>query len=196
MLDNNSHVEYNVLRGLIIWENKMLLFLKTYWKAIAIVLLLVLTNIATYQRTSLHVNTQWELKWSEANVDALKSTIEEQKKEIDKQKELLTQQEKQNEIDKQKQITLINDSNELDNRNRMLQQKLRELSRNQESGNPSAIATRANAATDRLLQTLMLQESIQRNVEVGKYADKLRAVVESCNDQYNNVREVLNGRRK
>jgi hypothetical protein len=174
----------------------MLLLLQKYWKTIAIVLLLVLTNVATYQRTSLHVNTAWELKWSEARVDALKSTIEEQNKEIEKQTQLLTQQEKQNEIDKQKQLTLINDSNELDNRNRMLQQKLRELSRNQESGNPSAIATRANAATDRLLQTIMLQESIQRNVEVGKYADKLRAAVESCNSQYRNVREVLNEKTK
>lgn len=167
----------------------MILFIKQYWKAILIAVALLGSNYLTYQ----YVDNKWKLEWQEANVEALKSTLELQKGELDKQKLLITEQEKQNAIDKQKQTTIVNDNRELDERNRVLQQKLRDyMSRNQTSGDSSSIAARANAATDRLLQTIMLQESIQRNVEVGKYADKLRATVESCNDQYNSIRKVIN----
>ena len=165
----------------------------THWKWLLITIILAGSNYITKE----YVSRGYEQKLSEMNVEGLKSTLAQQQNELLKQQKLIATQEKQNEIDKQKQITIANDNRELDERNRMLQQKLRDyMSRNQTSGDSSSITARANSATDRLLQTVMLQESIQRNVEVGKYADQLRSAVESCNSQYQSIREVFNEKKK
>lgn len=170
-----------------------MLFIKQYWKLILVAVLMCGSNYLTKE----YVSRGYENTIAEMNVDGLKQTLELQKLELDKQQKLITEQEKQNAIDKQKQITIANDNRELDERNRVFQQKLRDyMPRNQTSGDSSSIATRANAATDRLLHTIMLQESIQRNVEVGKYADQLRSAVESCNNQYRSIREVFNEKEK
>lgn len=176
----------------------MLLFLKTYWKAIAIVLLLVLTNVATYQRTSLYVNTQWELKWSEASVDALKSTIEEQNKEIEKQNQLLVQQEKQNVKDEKRNQELAIAADSANKSVGMLKQQLKDLlsKRGASESATSDIARAANAATDRLVLSELLSHCAERYRRMAETADRARNTGLSCQEQYNSVKAIINGEKQ
>jgi len=176
----------------------MLLFIKNYWKAIAIVLLLVLTNVATYQRTSLHVNTQWELKWSEARVDALKSTIEEQNREIEKQKELLTQQEKQNVKDEKRNQELAIAADSANKSVGMLKQQLKDLlsKRGASESTTSDIARAANAATDRLMLSVLLAQCAERYERMAFEAQRAINAGLSCQEQYNSVKAIINGEKQ
>lgn len=176
----------------------MLLFIKTYWKAIAIVLLLVLTNVATYQRTSLHVNTAWELKWSEANVEALKSTIEQQKVEIDKQKELLTQQERQNVKDEKRNQELVIAADNANKSVSLLKQKLQDLSNTRRTGGNSTSDVRSAAAeaTNKLVLSELLSHCAERYRRMAETADRARNRGLSCQEQYNSVKAIINGENK
>lgn len=173
----------------------MLLFIKNHWKVISVVILLVLTNVATYQRTSLHVSTAWELKWSEANVEALKSTIEEQKKELDKQNQLLTQQEKQNVKDEKRNQELAIAADSANKSVGMLKQQLKDLlsKRGASESTTSDIARAANAATDRLVLSELLSHCAERYRRMAETADRARNSGLSCQEQYNSVKRVING---
>jgi len=173
-----------------------MLFLKTYWKAIAIVLLLVLTNVATYQRTSLHVNTQWELKWSEANVDALKSTIEEQKKELDKQQQLVEEKTKNEQYHKQEQAKLDVAFTELSNEFELLNKTLDSMSEGGEDGSTGVDRERASEATTRVMQAELLRWSLQTNAILSKEADSLRLSNTTCVNEYNSIKRVINGEKQ
>jgi hypothetical protein len=173
-----------------------MLFLKTYWKAIAIVLLLILTNVATYQRTSLHVNTQWELKWSEANVDALKSTIEEQKKELDKQQQLVEEKTKNEQYHKQEQAKLDVAFTELSNEFELLNKTLDSMSEGGEDGSTGVDRERASEATTRVMQAELLRWSLQTNAILSKEADSLRLSNTTCVNEYNSIKRVINGEKQ
>lgn len=174
----------------------MLLLLEKYWKAIAIVLLLVLTNVATYQRTSLHVNTQWELKWSEASVDALKSTIEEQKKEIEKQQLLIKEKTKNEQYHKQEQAKLDIAFTELSNEFELLSKALDSMSEGGEDGSTGVDRERASEATSLLVRAELLRWSIQANAILSREADSLRLSNTTCVNEYNSVKHVINGEKQ
>lgn len=171
----------------------MLLFLKTYWKAIAVVLLLVLTNVATYQRTSLHVNTQWELKWSEANVDALKSTIEEQKRELDKQQQLVEEKTKNEQYYKQEQAKLDVAFTELSNEFELLNKTLDSMPEGGENGSAGVDRERASKATHIIVQQELLRWSLRAAQDLSREADQLRLSNTTCVNEYNSVKRVING---
>jgi septal ring factor EnvC (AmiA/AmiB activator) len=171
----------------------MLLFLKTYWKAIAIVLLLVLTNVATYQRTSSHVNTAWELKWSEANVEALKSTIEEQNREIEKQQQLIKEKTKNEQYHKQEQAKLDVAFTELSTEHELLLKTLDSMSEGGEDGSAGVNRERASEATTSIVRAELLRWSVQANEILSKEADSLRLSNTTCINEYNSVKRVING---
>jgi hypothetical protein len=173
-----------------------MLFLKTYWKAIAIVLLLVLTNVATYQRTSLHVNTQWELKWSEANVDALKSTIEEQNRELLKQQQLVEEKTKNEQYHKQEQAKLDIAFTELSNEYLMLNKTLDSMSEGGESNSAGVDRQSASKATSFLVQQELLRWSLRAAQDLSKEADQLRLSNTTCVNEYNSVKRVINGEKQ
>jgi Protein of unknown function (DUF2514) len=171
----------------------MLLLIQKYWKAIAIVLLLVLTNVATYQRTSLHVNTAWELKWSEARVEALKSTIEEQNRELLKQQQLIKEKTKNEQYHKQEQAKLDIAFTELSNEFELLNKTLDSMPEGGENGSAGVDRERASEATSRVMQAELLRWSVQANEILSKEADSLRLSNTTCVNEYNSVKRVING---
>lgn len=174
----------------------MLLLLEKYWKAIAIVLLLVLTNVATYQRTSLHVNTAWELKWSEANVDALKSTIEDQNRELLKQQQLVEEKTKNEQYHKQEQAKLDIAFTELSNDYELLVKTLDSMSEGGESDSTGVDRERASEATTRVMQAELLRWSLQTNAILSREADQLRLSNTTCVNEYNSVKKIINGEKQ
>jgi hypothetical protein len=173
-----------------------MLFIKNYWKAIAIVLLLVLTNVATYQRTSLHVNTAWELKWSEANVDALKSTIEEQNKELLKQQQLVEEKTKNEQYYKQEQAKLDIAFTELSTEFELLNKTLDSMSEGGENGSTGVDRQSASKATSLLVQQELLRWSLRSAQDLSREADSLRLSNTTCVNEYNSVKRVINGEKQ
>ncbi len=174
----------------------MLLLIQKYWKAIAIVLLLALTNVATYQRTSLHVNTAWELKWSEANVDALKSTIEEQNKELLKQQQLVEEKTKNEQYHKQEQAKLDIAFTELSNEYLMLNKTLDSMSEGGESDSTGVDRQSASKATSLLVQQELLRWSLRAAQDLSREADSLRLSNTTCVNEYNSVKKIINGEKQ
>jgi hypothetical protein len=173
-----------------------MLFLKTYWKAIAIVLLLVLTNVATYQRTSLHVNTQWELKWSEANVDALKSTIDQQKSELLKQQQLVEEKTKNEQYYKQEQAKLDVAFTELSTEFELLNKTLDSVSEGGENGSTGVDRQSASKATHLIVQQELLRWSLRAAQDLSREADQLRLSNTTCVNEYNSVKRIINGEKQ
>jgi hypothetical protein len=174
----------------------MLLLLQKYWKAIAIVLLLVLTNVATYQRTSLHVNTAWELKWSEARVDALKSTIEEQKRELDKQQQLVEEKTKNEQYHKQEQAKLDVAFTELSNEYELLVKQLDPMPEGGEDGSAGVDRQSATKETNLIVQQELLRWSLRAAQDLSREADSLRLSNTTCVNEYNSVKRVINGEKQ
>lgn len=174
----------------------MLLLIQKYWKAIAIVLLLALTNVATYQRTSLHVNTAWELKWSEANVDALKSTIEEQNRELLKQQQLVEEKTKNEQYHKQEQAKLDIAFTELSNEYLMLNKTLDSMSEGGESDSTGVDRQSASKATSLLVQQELLRWSLRAAQDLSREADSLRLSNTTCVNEYNSVKKIINGEKQ
>lgn len=171
----------------------MLLFLKTYWKAIAVVLLLVLTNVATYQRTSLHVNTQWELKWSEANTEALHATIDQQKSELLKQQQLIKEKTKNEQYHKQEQAKLDIAFTELSTEHELLIKTLDSMSEGGEDGSAGVDRQSATKATNLIVQQELLRWSLRAAQDLSREADSLRLSNTTCVNEYNSVKRVING---
>ena len=174
----------------------MLLLVEKYWKAIAIVLLLVLTNVATYQRTSLYVNTQWELKWSEANVDALKSTIEEQNRELLKQQQLVEEKTKNEQYYKQEQAKLDIAFTELSTEYLMLNKTLDSMSEGGENGGAGVDRQSASKATNIIVQQELLRWSLRAAQDLSREADQLRLSNTTCVNEYNSVKRIINGEKQ
>ena len=174
----------------------MLLFIKNHWKVISVVLLLVLTNVATYQRTSLHVNTQWELKWSEANVDALKSTIEEQNRELLKQQQLVEEKTKNEQYHKQEQAKLDIAFTELSTEFELLNKTLDSMSEGGENGSAGVDRQSASKATSFLVQQELLRWSLRAAQDLSREADSLRLSNTTCVNEYNSVKRVINGEKQ
>ncbi len=174
----------------------MLLFIKNYWKTIAIVLLLVLTNVATYQRTSLHVNTAWELKWSEANTEALHATIDQQKSELLKQQQLIKEKTKNEQYHKQEQAKLDIAFTELSTEHELLLKTLDSMSEGGEDGSTGVDRQSATKATNLIVQQELLRWSLRAAQDLSREADSLRLSNTTCVNEYNSVKAIINGEKQ
>lgn len=167
-----------------------MLFIMQYWRVILVTVVLLGSNYLTYQ----YVDNKWALKWQEANVDALKSTLELQKGELDKQQQLIEEKSKNEEYYVKENAKLDTAINTLADEYSLLVKTLDSgLPRGEENGGAGVDRTRASEATARVVQAELLRWSVQANAILSEEADKLRLSNETCINEYNSVRKVING---
>lgn len=166
-----------------------MLFIKQYWKLILVAVLLLGSNYITKE----YVSRGYENTIAEMNVSGLKQTLLLQQQEMSKQKLLIETQEKQNEIDKKRNQQIESDLANANDSVGMLQQRLREMSRNQTSSDSASdIRSAARSATDRLVLSELLGHCAERYKRMALTADRAIKSGLSCQSQYNAIREVIN----
>lgn len=167
-----------------------MLFITQYWRLILIAVALLGSNYLTYQ----YVDNQWKLKWQEASVDALKSTLELQKGELDKQKQIVDTLTEVNQNAQERNIQINSELVDANESVSLLKQKLNSMSSSGKSGDSaSAIRSAANAATDRLVLSQLLANCAERYKRMAETADRSRAAGLSCQEQYNKIKGIING---
>lgn len=166
-----------------------MLFITQYWKAILVAIVLCGSNYLTYQ----YVDNKWELKWQEANVDALKSTLELQKDELDKQKQIVDNLVEVNQNAQERNIQINSDLADANESLGMLKRQLNSMSSDGKRGDSaSAIRSAASAATDRLVLSQLLTNCAERYKRMAETADRSRSAGLSCEEQYNKIKDVIN----
>lgn len=160
-----------------------------YWKSILIAVALFGSNYFTYQ----YVDKGWEVKWAEANVEGLKSTLAQQQNELDKQKQIVDNLVEVNQNAKERNIQINSDLADANESLELFKHKLNSMSSGGKSGDsPSAIRSAASAATDRLVLSQLLEHCAERYKRMAETADRSRAAGLSCEEQYNKIKDVIN----
>jgi hypothetical protein len=142
------------------------------------------------------VNTAWELKWSEASVDALKLTIEEQNKELLKQQQLIKEKTKNEQYHKQEQAKLDIAFTELSTEFELLSKTLDSMSEGGENGSAGVDRQSASKATNLIVQQELLRWSLRAAQDLSREADQLRLSNTTCVNEYNSVKLVINGEKQ
>lgn len=167
-----------------------MLFIKQYWKLILLAVLMCGSNYLTYQ----YVDNKWELKWQEASVEALKSTLESQKGELDKQQETITILSEESKNAKlQNEINTAN-AVELSNTITSLRKQIGALSSDYKDANASVIELRRTNATSVVVLREMLGYSVTRIESLSVSLDRSHTAGKLCEQQYNKIREVINAK--
>lgn len=160
------------------------------WKLIIALLALLGSNYYTYQYT----DNKWELKWTEASVEALKSTLELQQLELTKQK-LLIQEKSKNEQYYIKENEKLNDAfSNLSDEFFMLSKTLDSLSESGADVSTGVDRVSASNSTTRLVQAELQRFTLRRSVELSQAVDKLQLSNELCVREYESVRDIINGK--
>ena len=165
-----------------------MLFITQYWRLILIAVALLVSNYLTYQ----YVDNQWNIKWQEASVEALKSTLESQKVELDKQQEtinVLSEESKNAKL--QNEINTAN-AIELNNTITSLRKQIGALSSDYKDANASVIELRRTNATASVVLREMLGYSVTRIESLSVSLDRSHTAGKLCEQQYNKIREVIN----
>ena len=171
----------------------MMLFIKQYWKVILIAVLLLGSNYLTKE----YVSRGYESTIAEMNVDGLKQTLEMQKLELDKQKQTIKSLQEVNNNAKQRTDKINSDLIAANKSLELFKQKLRSMSSSREGGDSTtSIRSAANAATDKLVLSQLLEHCAERYKRMAETADRSRAAGLSCEEQYQSIREVFNGKEK
>jgi chromosome segregation ATPase len=169
----------------------MILFITQYWRAILVAVLLVGSNYLTYQ----YVDNKWELKWQEANVEALKSTLEQQKLELDKQKQTIKSLQEVNNNAKQRTDKINSDLIAANKSLELFKQTISRLSKGGKGTYTGTVdrSSAANATTE-LIYGQLLERCATRVIGLAEITDRHRAAGLACQEQYNKIREVINGK--
>lgn len=167
-----------------------MLFITQYWRLLLITIAMIGSNYLTYQ----YVDNKWNVKWQEASVEALKSTLESQKGELDKQKQIVDTLTEVNQNAQERNIQINSELVDANESVSLLKQKLNSMSSSGKSGDStSAIRSAANAATDRLVLSQLLTNCAERYKRMAETADRSRAAGLSCQEQYNKIKGIING---
>lgn len=162
-----------------------------HWKAILIAVVLFGSNYFTYE----YVSRGYEQKLSELSVEGLKSTLELQKDELDKQKQIVDNLVEVSKDAEERNIQINNNLADANESLELFKHKLNSMSKGGTSGDPSsAIRSAANAATDRLVLSQLLTNCAERYKRMAETADRSRAAGLSCQEQYNKIKDVINAK--
>lgn len=170
-----------------------MLFITQYWRAILVAVLLFGSNYLTKE----YVSRGYENTIAEMNVDAAKQQIEQQKLELDKQKQAIKSLQEVNNNAKQRTDKINSNLIAANKSLELFKQKLRSMSSKREGGDSTtSIRSAANAATDRLVLSQLLEHCSERYKRMAETADRSRAAGLSCEGQYQSIREVFNEKKK
>jgi hypothetical protein len=171
-----------------IWRYEMFNQYKVYIIAIIITVALLGSNYLTYQ----YVDRGWQSKWSEANLEGLKSTLETQANELTKQQDLIKKT-KENELYATKKQQEINNAYDVLNAEySLLIETLDNLPSGEENDSTGVDRTLAAQSTNRIVQAELSRWSIQTVKDLSREADELRSSNENCVREYNSVRDIIN----
>lgn len=155
-----------------------------------IAMLWVLSLAAVYKSTS----NSYEKRIADMNVQGLHQMLEQQKIELEKQNQIINKLTEVNKDAKQRNDKITADLNNANDTLSMFKQTINKLSRSKESGNTAFVdRSKATSATDTLVLGELLELSATRNIELATEADRARAAGITCEQQYEKVRNVING---
>lgn len=169
----------------------MMLFIKQYWKLILVAVFLLGSNYLTKE----YVSRGYENIIAEMNISGLKQTLELQKKELDKQQKLITLLQEVNTNAKQRTDKINSDLIAANESLGVLKQTISRLSKGGK-GSYTGTVDRSSAAnaTTTLIYGQLLERCATRAIELGEIADRHRSAGLSCQEQYNKIKDVINGK--
>lgn len=155
-----------------------------------IAMLWVLSLAAVYKYTS----NSYEKRIADMNVQGLHQMLDQQKVEMEKQQQIIDKLNEVNKDAKQRNDKITADLANANDSLRMFKQTINNLSRSKEGGS-TAIVSRSEAAnaTNALVFGELLEISATRNIELATEADRARAAGITCEQQYEQIRDVING---
>lgn len=168
-----------------------MLFITQYWRAILVTVLLFGSNYLTKE----YVSRGYENTIASLNVDAAKQQIEQQKLELDKQKQTIKSLQEVNNNAKQRTDKINSDLIAANKSLGMLQQTISRLSKGGKGTYTGTVdrSSAANATTE-LIYGQLLERCATRVIGLAEITDRHRAAGLSCQEQYSKIREVINGK--
>lgn len=155
-----------------------------------IAMLWVLSLAAVYKYTS----NSYEKRIADMNVQGLHQMLDQQKVEMEKQQQIIDKLSEVNKDAKQRNDKITADLDDANDSLRMFKQTISNLSRSKEGGSTTIVSrSEAANATNALVFGELLEISATRNIELATEADRARAAGITCEQQYEQIRDVING---